>query len=284
MNGLFPSLIPAASPKTAAAFLLSQAIRGSFVVTLNFELITRALTNPDFATILKAADYAVCDGSGGRLLLERMHPKTKIPRIPGIELGYAVLRLAAEQNKSVFLLGGKAETAQTAADRLQNTIPTLKIAGVYHGYFTPADLPALRGMIRASGAEIVIVCLGSPLQERWILESRRYLPDALLYLPLGGSLDVWAGAVRRAPALFRRLGIEWIWRIASDPRRLGRLISAGVNLFQLSCKSGKFDGEITNFVSNSLIDCKLFFDSLDKPIVLRYNKLNEYPSNFRIRR
>ncbi|MBQ7324502.1 MAG: WecB/TagA/CpsF family glycosyltransferase [Clostridia bacterium] len=284
MNGLFPSLIPADSPETAAAFLLSQAKRGSFVVTLNFELISRALINPDFAAILKAADFAVCDGSGGRLLLKRMLPLSEITRIPGIELGYFTLKLAAEQGKSVFLLGGKEKIAPTAARRLQKDIPSLKIAGVYHGYFSPADLPALRGMIRESGAEIVIVCLGSPLQERWILENRRYLPDVLLYLPLGGSLDVWAGAVRRAPDLFRQLGMEWIWRIVSDPRRLGRLFSAGVNLCQLSCKSGKFDGKITNFVSNSLIDCKLFFDSLDKPIVLRYNKLNEYPSNFRIRR
>ena len=234
MNGLFPLLIPAASPKTAADFLLSQAKRGSFVVTLNFELISRALTNPDFAAILQAADYTVCDGSGGRLLLKRMYQRANIPRIPGIELGYAALELAAEQGKSVFLLGGKESIAQTAAERLQKDIPMLKIAGVYHGYFTSSDLPALRGMIRRSGAEIVIVCLGSPLQERWITENRRYLPMVRLYLPLGGSMDVWAGAVRRAPALLQKTGMEWVWRIASDPRRTGRLLHAGANLCRLS--------------------------------------------------
>ena len=230
MNGIHPFLLPVYTPDSAAAFLLSQTGRGSFVVTLNFELISRAMTSPKFADLVKTADGRVCDGSGGRLLLAMGNLGADIPRIPGIDLGYAVLRLAAKQGLSVFLLGGKDGVADKAAARLKNAMPNLRIAGTAHGYFQKADLPGLRGKICTSGADIVFVCLGSPLQEEWIANNRRYLPDVKLFLPLGGSLDVYAGEVCRAPALFRKAGMEWVWRAAVNPHRLVRLGRAGIGL------------------------------------------------------
>ena len=143
-----------------------------------------------------------------------------------------------------------AKAADKAAERLQKDFPALRIAGTYHGYFQKSDLPALRGMIRTSGAEIVLVCLGSPLQERWILENRRYLPRVRLFLPLGGSLDVWAGQVRRAPLLYQKMGVEWVWRVAAEPRRMGRLFRAGANLLSIRLKWEDFPEIITNIVSN----------------------------------
>lgn len=223
MNGIHPLLLSAYTPETAADRLLSQTKRGSFAVTLNVELLARAATSPDFAAILRTADAMVCDGIGGRLLLSVGHPRAAIPRIPGIDLGYAVLARATGEGRSVFLLGGKEGIAEKAALCLKEKLPALQIAGTYHGYFGKSDLPALRGLIIASGAEIVIVCLGSPRQEEWIAQNRRYLPNVCLYLPLGGSLDVWAGEILRAPLPLRKAGLEWAWRVARQPRRLIRL-------------------------------------------------------------
>lgn len=240
MNGIHPLLLPAYTAETAAARLLSQKGRGSFAVTLNLEILARAAASPEFADILRNADAMVCDGVGARLLLSAGHPRAAIPRIPGIDLGHAVLALAATKGRSVFLLGAKAGIAEKAAGRLQAQLPPLQIVGTYHGYFGKADLPALRGMIAASGAEIVVVCLGSPRQEEWIAENRRYLPGVRLFLPLGGSLDVWAGELPRAPLPFRKLGLEWAWRIAHQPRRLIRLGKAGVELIRMEPEKRDF--------------------------------------------
>ena len=190
MNDILPLLLPAETPDTAASYLLNQTGGGHFVVTLNFELLARALSTPAFADLANLADHRICDGIGGKLLLSLSHPQARIPRIPGIDLGYALLQHASERGVSVFLLGGAEGVAQQAARNLTEQLPRLRIVGTYHGYFHKTDTPALRGMIRASGAEIVIVCLGSPRQEEWILKNRRYLPSVRLFLPLGGSLTL----------------------------------------------------------------------------------------------
>lgn len=240
MNGIHPLLLSEATPKTAAHRLLSQTKGGSFVVTLNLELLARALSSPDFAHLMEKADGVICDGIGAKYLLKIGHPHKKIPRIAGIDLGYAILELTEARGLSVFLLGGKKGVAEAAAIHLQKHFPNLSIAGTAHGYFSPNELPALRGKIHTSGAEIVFVCLGSPLQEEWILNNRRYLPNVRLFLPLGGSMDVFAGTVRRAPLLWQSMGLEWAWRIAHEPRRIARLWQTGVSLCATPAEKWKF--------------------------------------------
>ena len=251
MNGkrkiIPPALLPAYTPEDAARLLL-LANGGVFVATLNFELISRGAADPRFAALLRTADCRVCDGIGGAILLRRKYPDGKIPRITGIDLGYASLALATQRGIPVFLLGGRPGIAARAEKRLRAVLPGLCVAGTAHGYFGKADLPALRGRIRASGAEIVIVCLGSPRQEEWIAANRRYLPSVRLFLPLGGSLDVWAGMVSRAPLLWQKIGCEWLWRILHAPGRIGRLWAAGYALLRSS--GTNFCPKKHNIVSN----------------------------------
>lgn len=231
MNGIFkpihPALLKAHTPQEAARLLI-RAKGGAFVVTLNFELLARAVSCPDYAKVIASANARICDGSGGALWLQQQAKDYLAPRIPGIDLGFALLQECAAQNRAVFLLGGAEGVAARAAERLQKAISDLRIVGTAHGYFQAADLPALRGMIHQSGAELVIVCTGSPRQEEWILQNRSYLPSVRLFLPLGGSLDVWAGTVTRAPACFRRCGLEWLWRLIGQPSRAIRLGKATV--------------------------------------------------------
>lgn len=228
-KSIHPALLSAHTPEEAARLLI-RATGGAFVVTLNLELIARAVASPAFARLIRKADALVCDGIGGGLLLRMDSPKFDVPRIPGIDLGFALLRESARQGGSIFFLGGSDGVAKQAADKLKAAIPGLQIAGFAHGYFERADLPALRGMIRRSGATVVVVCTGSPRQEEWILQNRRYLPGVRLFLPLGGSLDVWAGRALRAPIFWQRIGAEWLWRLLREPARAGRLAEAILNL------------------------------------------------------
>lgn len=224
-NRIHPALLPANTPEDAARLLFS-AKGGAFVATLNLELLARAYKDAAFLRRLQSADYRICDGIGAKLLLRKSDPTTRIPRIAGIDLGFSLLSLAARRGISVFLLGGKPGIADAARRELHKAYPELRIAGVAHGYFPPCDLPALRGLIRSSGAELLFVCMGSPLQEDWIAANRHYLPSVRLFLPLGGSLDVWAKALPRAPRLWRKVGMEWLWRILRQPSRILRLAAS----------------------------------------------------------
>lgn len=223
---IHPLLIPANTPQAAASFLLAQKRSGGFVLTLNTEILARGLSDPAFGNLIACAPYRVCDSIGAKWLLTMENPQWRVPRIAGVDLGRGVLAVCEKERIPVFLLGGRPGVAESARENLGKAHPDLPIVGTAHGYFSHSDLPALRGLIVRSGAEVVFVCLGSPMQEEWILRNRRCLPKVSLFLPLGGSLDVYAGRLPRAPIFWQRAGLEWLWRILTAPdrgRRIRRL-------------------------------------------------------------
>ena len=235
-----PYFLPVTTPSSAASFLLSQKGSGNFVLTLNIEMIARALIDPDFARIIQATPFRICDSIGAKLIGEFYHPTSTVSRITGVDVGSSILSLCAREQIPVFLLGGKEGVAERAKDRLCQIHAELPVVGTAHGYFSQTDLPALRGAIHRSGARVVFVCLGSPLQERWIIDNRAALPNVELFLPLGGSLDVWAGNLCRAPMIWRKTGTEWLFRILTAPHkgeRIARLSAAvrtlGINRSRL---------------------------------------------------
>ena len=238
----FPFFLPVTTPSSAASFLLSQKGSGNFVLTLNTEMIARALIDPDFAQTIQAAPFRICDSVGAKLIGEFYGLQSTIPRIAGVDLGAAILSLCAKRQIPVFLLGGKEGVAERAKDQLCQTHTGLPVVGTAHGYFSKAELPALRGAIRRSGARVVFVCLGSPLQERWIEDNLSALPDVKLFLPLGGSLNVWAGDLHRAPMIWRKTGTEWLFRILTAPRkrdRIARLTASARYLWTNHSELGK---------------------------------------------
>lgn len=226
--------LPAKTPVQAASFLLGEKGSGKFVLTLNTEMLARGLFNPNFADLIQSAPYRICDSIGVKGIFRSCFPASEIPRIAGVDLGRAVLSLCAQRKIPVFLLGGREGIAVRAKELLIKDYPNLMITGTAHGYFASHEQAAVRGAIKRSGARVVLVCLGSPYQERWILENRKGLGDVELFLPLGGSMDVYAHAALRAPLLWRQLGMEWLFRLLTAPdagRRLYRLTStAGVLL------------------------------------------------------
>ncbi len=195
------------------------------VFTINPEMLYRSTREPEVRRLLGGGDLNVADGVGTVWAARRLG--SPLPeRIPGIELGEAALRCAAKLGVGVFLLGGREQpsVAQSAAAALTGRMPGLDIRGTHHGYFDPdgEGNDAVVRAINASGAGLLIVCLGSPRQERWIIQNRHRLPGIRVAMALGGSIDVWAGCVRRAPRQVRRAGLEWLWRIVTEPSRLRR--------------------------------------------------------------
>lgn len=197
------------------------------VVTANPEIVMAANEPTPTGEALRRAiansSLVVADGIG--VVMASRLLGTPLPeRIPGIELAERALRAAARGKKRVYLLGGRPGVAGEAAARLCERIPGLTIAGVRDGYFGNDDNAAVVEEIARSGADLLLVGMGAPKQEIWIAEHLDEL-GVNVAIGVGGSLDVFAGRVRRAPATFQRLGLEWAYRLAREPRRIGRMVA-----------------------------------------------------------
>lgn len=191
-----------------------------YVVTPNPEFVYACDRDPSLHPLLNEAGLCVPDGIG--IIYAAKLLGTPLPqRVPGIELGEALLAWASEQGYSAFLLGAKPGVAEAAAAKLREKYPALKIAGTHDGYFTD-DAPVTEE-IAASGAQIALVCMGFPRQERFMAQNLA-ASGANVMLGLGGSLDVFAGNVRRAPEFFQKAGLEWFYRLLKEPSRIGRMM------------------------------------------------------------
>lgn len=188
----------------------------TFVCTLNADHITRARHDASFAAAYATADLIVPDGQSVRLAA-RLLGKPLPGRVTGIDLAWALLAHCAAHGHPVFLLGGTDETLSRCTAELRKHFPTLLLAGTLHGYFT--DPLAVRAAIAASGAHLLIAGLGSPRQELFLAE---HLPatNCRVGIGIGGAMDVWAGNVVRAPLWMQQAGLEWLWRLLQEPRRL----------------------------------------------------------------
>lgn len=197
---------------------------GPFTVfTPNAEIIYRCANDSRLSSLINSGSLNIPDGSGTVWAARRLG--TPLPgRVPGIELAGKVLENCAAAGVRIYLLGGKSGVAETASLRLAARFPGLLICGTHHGYFSTsgAENAEVIESINAATPALLIVCLGFPRQEEWITANRASLPCVRVMMALGGSLDVWSGTVRRAPALFRKAGLEWLWRIAKNPTRLKR--------------------------------------------------------------
>ena len=198
-----------------------------YVVTPNSEIIYAARQNGELKEVLNRADLALPDGIGVVYAAKILGTPLK-EKVAGIEFGTAMLGKAAEKGWSVYFLGAKPGVAQEAGRRMQEKFPGLIVAGTADGYFKE-DGPVVE-QIRASGADIVLVCLGAPKQELWMAKNGE-ATGAKLLCGLGGSLDIFAGISRRAPDIWVKLGLEWAYRLVKEPWRIGRMMSLPKFLF-----------------------------------------------------
>ncbi len=191
-----------------------------YVVTPNPEIVEVCREDPAARAAVNGADLVLPDGigviKGAAMLGTPLKEKT-----PGIEFAGRLMEKMAEERKSLYLLGSKPGVAEEAGARLAAEYPGLRISGTHNGYFKE-DAPVAEA-IRLSGADCVFVCLGAPKQELWMAKNGR-ATGARLLCGLGGSLDVFAGKVERAPEFWSRHGLEWFYRLCREPRRIGRMM------------------------------------------------------------
>ena len=142
-------------------------------------------------------------------------------RLPGADFAGRLMEEMAKRGETLFLLGAKPGVADQAAQALRKRYPGLSVVGTHDGYFQDSG-PVIEE-IRRSGAQVVFVCLGAPKQELWMAEHGEET-GAHLLIGLGGCLDVFSGNVKRAPVAFQRLGLEWFYRLITNPSRAGRMV------------------------------------------------------------
>ncbi len=190
-----------------------------YAVTPNPEFILAARKDPAFRQVLLDADLVLPDGIGVIYSAKLLGRPLK-GRAPGIEFAQQLIAWMAKNGKRLFLLGAKPGVAELAAANLKTQYPGLIVCGTHDGYFQE-DEPVVEA-IRAAAADVVFVCLGAPKQEFWMAKNGP-ASGAHLMVGLGGSLDVFAGVVDRAPEGFQKLGLEWLYRLMKEPKRFGRM-------------------------------------------------------------
>lgn len=208
-----------------------------YVVTPNPEIVETCRADGAAMAAVNGADLVLPDGIGvvygARLLGTPLKS-----RVPGIEFGTAMIGHCAETGKSVFLLGAKPGVAEQAAENLRARFAGLRVAGTHDGYFADAESADVAAEIRASGADMALVCLGAPKQEKWMAQYGE-ATGARLLLGLGGSLDVFAGVVRRAPEFYCKHNLEWFYRLIKNPSRAGRMMKLPLFLIHVAGEKRK---------------------------------------------
>ena len=197
-----------------------QERRACYACTPNPEIVMAAKGDAALRAALSGAELVLADGVGITKAAAMLGTPLK-SRVPGIDFASNVISRLAEGGGSVYLLGAKPLVAEAAAEKLTQTYPGIVIAGTNDGYFTD-DAPVIE-KINAASPDFLMVCLGSPKQELWMYANAGRLSCGLM-AGLGGSLDVLAGNVQRAPETWRRLGLEWLYRVIKEPKRLGRVM------------------------------------------------------------
>ena len=191
------------------------------VVTPNAEIAYDAAQDPTFCELLNGADLILPDGAG--VVLAANLRKTPLKeKVAGIDFATNLLPVFARRGTRLYLLGSKPGVAEQAAQKMRQLAPGLVICGTADGYFQQ-EAPVIDA-INAAKAEALFVCLGAPKQEKFMFAHRPELQTVRLMAGLGGSLDGFAGNVKRAPKWMIRMQLEWLYRLCKQPKRLGRMM------------------------------------------------------------
>ena len=219
------------------AMALIAAGGSHYVVTPNAEFVQMARGDSRFRDLLNQADLVLPDGIGV-VYASKILGRPLKGRVPGVDFAAALCGRMAREGGRLFLLGAKPGVAELAAAELKQRYPGLQICGTHDGYFQE-DGPVVEE-IRTAAADVVFVCLGAPKQEQW-MAAHGAACGAKLLVGLGGSLDVFAGQVKRAPETWQNLGLEWLYRLIKQPSRIGRM--ANLPLFLVSAAGARLKGK-----------------------------------------
>ncbi len=203
---------------TAQALLSGDG--ASYVVTPNSEIVYEAMADEELRDLLNGADLVLPDGAG--VVLGSKILKTPLKqKVAGVDFADGLLGILAETGERVYLLGSKPGVAELAAEKMLEKHPGLQICGVADGYFRDEG-PVIEA-VNAANADVLFVCLGAPKQEKFMAAHQKDLKVRLM-IGLGGSLDSFAGTVKRAPRWMIACNLEWFYRLLKEPWRFRRML------------------------------------------------------------
>ena len=203
-----------------------------YIVTPNPEIILKASHDYSYRAVLNNADLSLPDGFG--VILASIFLGNPIyHRVTGSDLSNRIFALANEKDYKVFLLGGMNDSAQIAKNKLELKYKNIKIVGATSGFanikdISPEENENIINQINSSGAQILPVGYGAPFQEKWIFDNLSKMPCVKVALGIGGVIDFVSGYAIRAPKIIRKIGMEWFWRLITEPRRIDRIFNAVV--------------------------------------------------------
>lgn len=212
-------------------FRVFEDKKSCVAVSVNAEKIISAGKNQQVAKFLNSSDIRYADGIGVVKAI-KIKEKVVVPRLPGCELWEHLMHRASQQGLNVFLLGSSADTLSATLSKLEETYAP-KVVGAQDGYFSDTD--AVIQKIKSSKAQVVTVALGSPKQELFIEQCLEKGIEAV-FIGVGGTYDVFSGNVKRAPVFWQRLGLEWLFRLLSQPTRWRRQLNLLTFLSLLALK------------------------------------------------
>ncbi len=183
------------------------------IFTPNPEILLKAYKNKNFAKILKNADLLIPDGIG-LVFFSKIKE-----RITGIDLMLKICELAEKNRKSIFLLGGK-NVSEKTVKKLKEKFPQIQISGFSE------DIDSCYNLIKISKPNIIFVALGAPKQEIWISENIEKFPSVNIAMGVGGAFDMISKKIKRAPIFLQKIHLEWLFRLAQEPKRLKRIFNA----------------------------------------------------------
>ena len=206
----------------------------SQIVTINPEMFEYANKDSDFLNLIKEAELVIPDGVGVKIALKING--CNVDRIPGVDFAKRLLKESAMNSIPVAIIGAKEEIIVKAIENLQKEISGLNIVYYHNGYFeSDSDIYA---ELNQKSPKLILVAMGAPKQEKFIYNAKQVLKPALM-IGIGGSLDVWSGIVKRAPKVFQKLGLEWLYRTVTQPERFKRIFPT-LPLFLIKAFNYKF--------------------------------------------
>ncbi len=211
------------------------------VFTPNSEIIMMGYRDAQFCAILNESELLTADGIGV-VYASRIVKNPISERAPGYDIACSLLGKMAKEGKSVYLFGSKPGVAEEAGKNITQKYPGIRIAGYSDGYFDDKKEKTIIDNINRCAPDVLFVCLGAPKQERWISLHKQEL-KAKAALGIGGSLDVFAGTVKRAPEFYTKHGIEWLYRLMKQPSRFVRMMDLPRFGFKVLLKGRKYPQE-----------------------------------------
>ena len=213
--------------------LLDRRIMASlktFLVTANPEIVMYGSKDESYLRLLKKADFITPDGIG-IIIASKILGRPLEERLTGFDLMNRLLKISNKKGYTIYFLGAESDVIEVAVKNIKNAYPDIRIAGYHHGFFDWDDFKLVED-IRGKKPDIIFVGLGFPRQEKWISINMEHFEKGL-FIGVGGSFDVWAGKVKRAPEIWQKLNLEWLYRLLKQPSRWRRMLVLPLFLFRV---------------------------------------------------